>query len=271
MIKTTRLLALLGVLLWTHFALGEDIEQKQACANRLHSHFGLKLDPSSLTLNGLIEIEARLTLCREIRKRTALVYDYRTTSLAFLRDTLAKLEACERIELAFNVILQPGHHSLSKLEEVEKRLEVASRIYRFYGRDVNWRDATLPQLLAEEQRLVASIPRLPQPNLQPLAKTAVAYSFVAPAASYSSSSFGSSYASSTSTTSDRSSLGSYYDPTYRPYVGDHYVESYMKSDGSWVRGHMRTNADDSFWNNYSSKGNVNPYTGRTGTRTPWSR
>jgi uncharacterized protein (TIGR03000 family) len=62
--------------------------------------------------------------------------------------------------------------------------------------------------------------------------------------------------------------GRYYDPTYRPAVGEHYVQGYYRSDGTYVRGHWKTNADDSFWNNYSSWGNVNPHTGKVGTKLP---
>ena len=36
---------------------------------------------------------------------------------------------------------------------------------------------------------------------------------------------------------------------------------YSRKDGTYVPGHMGTNPDNSFWNNYSPKGNVNPYTG----------
>lgn len=60
----------------------------------------------------------------------------------------------------------------------------------------------------------------------------------------------------------------YYDYNYRPPVGDHYVQPHYRSDGTYVPGHYRTNADDSFWNNYSSWGNVNPYTYRVGNVVP---
>lgn len=65
-----------------------------------------------------------------------------------------------------------------------------------------------------------------------------------------------------------SSAGRYYDYNYRPAVGDHYVASYVRRDGTFVEGHNQTNRDDSFWNNWSSSGNVNPYTGRVGSRSP---
>ena len=60
----------------------------------------------------------------------------------------------------------------------------------------------------------------------------------------------------------------YYDPGYRPSVGRHYVNSYIRSNGTYVHGHYKTNSDDSFWNNWSSAGNTNPYTGHKGTKLP---
>lgn len=62
--------------------------------------------------------------------------------------------------------------------------------------------------------------------------------------------------------------GRYYDPTYRPPVGEHYVSGYYRKDGTYVSGHYQTNRDGSFWNNYSSAGNLNPHTGKVGTKLP---
>ena len=45
-----------------------------------------------------------------------------------------------------------------------------------------------------------------------------------------------------------------------------YVRSYFKSNGTFVFGHYRSKADGNFFNNYSTKPNINPYTGRVGTR-----
>ncbi len=69
-------------------------------------------------------------------------------------------------------------------------------------------------------------------------------------------------------TSSAASSGRYYDYNYRPSVGDHYVSPHIRSDGTFVQGHMKTDSDDSFWNNWSSSGNLNPYTGRTGSKVP---
>lgn len=52
---------------------------------------------------------------------------------------------------------------------------------------------------------------------------------------------------------------------------DHYVSPYYRSDGTYVQGHHQTNADSSRTNNYSSQGNVNPYTGQAGTVNPYTQ
>src|SRR5438128_1003997 len=65
--------------------------------------------------------------------------------------------------------------------------------------------------------------------------------------------------------------GNYYDYNYRPPVGEHYVPGYNRRDGTYVGAHYQTNADGSFWNNWSSYGNVNPHTGKVGTKLPSTR
>jgi hypothetical protein len=72
----------------------------------------------------------------------------------------------------------------------------------------------------------------------------------------------------TPTTTTTTRTDRYYDVNYRPPVGEHYVKGYYRKNGTYVSGHYRTNRDNSFWNNYSSKGNVNPHTGKVGTRRP---
>lgn len=51
----------------------------------------------------------------------------------------------------------------------------------------------------------------------------------------------------------------------RKSSSDVYVKSYVKSNGTVVQGHMRSAPDKSAGNNFSTKGNVNPYTGEVGT------
>jgi hypothetical protein len=49
-----------------------------------------------------------------------------------------------------------------------------------------------------------------------------------------------------------------------------YVHGYTKKDGTHVAPHYRSNPDGNPYNNWSTKGNVNPYTGQAGTRNPYS-
>ena len=51
-------------------------------------------------------------------------------------------------------------------------------------------------------------------------------------------------------------------------VGSHSVSGYVKSNGTTVKSHIRTNSDRTQRNNWTSKPNVNPYTGKAGTKTP---
>jgi hypothetical protein len=56
--------------------------------------------------------------------------------------------------------------------------------------------------------------------------------------------------------------------------GSVYVRPYVRSDGAYVPGHYRSAPDGNPYNNWSTQGNVNPYTGQLGTvdpyRTPFS-
>jgi hypothetical protein len=51
----------------------------------------------------------------------------------------------------------------------------------------------------------------------------------------------------------------------RKSTSDVYVRPYVKSNGTVVQGHMRSAPDKTGGNNFSTKGNVNPYTGAAGT------
>ena len=48
--------------------------------------------------------------------------------------------------------------------------------------------------------------------------------------------------------------------------GDVYVRGYTRRDGTYVQPHYRSAPDGDFYNNWSTKGNVNPYTGVPGTK-----
>lgn len=45
------------------------------------------------------------------------------------------------------------------------------------------------------------------------------------------------------------------------------VRGYYRSNGTYVSPHMRSSPDGNFYNNWSTVGNINPYTGKEGTKT----
>lgn len=47
------------------------------------------------------------------------------------------------------------------------------------------------------------------------------------------------------------------------------VRGHFRSDGTYVAPHYRSAPDSSRYNNYSTQGNINPYTGSAGTAQPW--
>ena len=51
--------------------------------------------------------------------------------------------------------------------------------------------------------------------------------------------------------------------------GSHSVKGYVKKNGTYVSPHRATNPNRTRSDNWSTRGNVNPYTGRPGTRPPY--
>ena len=49
---------------------------------------------------------------------------------------------------------------------------------------------------------------------------------------------------------------------------DQYVNGYTRQDGTYVNGYTRSTPDSSYNNNFSTRGNVNPYTGSYGSSSP---
>jgi hypothetical protein len=47
---------------------------------------------------------------------------------------------------------------------------------------------------------------------------------------------------------------------------DDWVRGYYRSSGTYVQPHYRSNADGNFYDNWSTRPNVNPHTGQMGTR-----
>ena len=52
----------------------------------------------------------------------------------------------------------------------------------------------------------------------------------------------------------------------RTHHGDIHVRGYMRKSGTSVRSYWRTGRNFNKADNYSTKGNVNPYTGKRGTK-----
>lgn len=46
---------------------------------------------------------------------------------------------------------------------------------------------------------------------------------------------------------------------------DQYVQGYTRQDGTYVQGYYRSSPNSSVTDNYSYKGNTNPYTGENGS------
>lgn len=55
-----------------------------------------------------------------------------------------------------------------------------------------------------------------------------------------------------------------------PAFGHVTVGGYSRSNGTYVAPYVRTAPDSSRLNNYSTKGNINPYTGQEGHVEPWA-
>ncbi len=50
---------------------------------------------------------------------------------------------------------------------------------------------------------------------------------------------------------------------------DQYVNGYTRRDGTYVEPHYQTNPNSTKLDNYSTQGNVNPYTGKAGAVDPY--
>jgi hypothetical protein len=51
-------------------------------------------------------------------------------------------------------------------------------------------------------------------------------------------------------------------------VADQWVNGYFRKVGTYVQGYWRSEPDQKYWNNWSSWGNTNPYTGKKGYDLP---
>ncbi|MFD1610856.1 hypothetical protein ACFSCW_03465 [Sphingomonas tabacisoli] len=49
-----------------------------------------------------------------------------------------------------------------------------------------------------------------------------------------------------------------------------YTRGYVTRNGTYVAPHYSTTPNSTRWDNWSTRGNVNPYTGQVGTKNPYS-
>lgn len=49
-----------------------------------------------------------------------------------------------------------------------------------------------------------------------------------------------------------------------------HVQPYVRKDGTYVEGHMRSAPNNTRQDNYTTQGNTNPYTGKQGTVDPYA-
>lgn len=55
------------------------------------------------------------------------------------------------------------------------------------------------------------------------------------------------------------------------FASDESVGGYMRRDGTYVPPHHRTTPNETKMDNYSTQGNVNPYTGQAGRVDPYQQ
>jgi len=54
-----------------------------------------------------------------------------------------------------------------------------------------------------------------------------------------------------------------------PALADTSVNGYYRSNGTYVEPYHRSDPNGNVYDNWSTRGNVNPYTGESGTRNPY--
>ncbi|TDR30244.1 hypothetical protein [Hydromonas duriensis] len=76
-------------------------------------------------------------------------------------------------------------------------------------------------------------------------------------------------------TAQAKTYGSYGYSTYKPTKSyycagcntqDHYVRPSVRKNGEYVQGYMKTNTNRTRVDNFTQYGNINPYTGKRGTK-----
>ena len=60
-----------------------------------------------------------------------------------------------------------------------------------------------------------------------------------------------------------------YTPRTSSLSGEHYTSGYTRQNGTPVHSYHATNPNATKFDNWSTKGHINPYTGQAGTKSPY--
>ncbi len=256
---------------WTEFSLSElyGLESQAEIAKRVKGKHAIALDWTKLTTNELIDSEIRISKASNLNKQYSVSVDWKNFTLDQLLDVEKRIRISAHLKDTFGVDAPWENLSEFELSQLVTKLTYngtprKQRRFRTAYEEYLEQEATLKRSLDQFQRKDSSIASAAgiQPTLPSTLggnKSSVTIPKVIP---QSRNQFGNEGIDHSTKYPD------YYNPFYRPPVGDHWVDSHYRSDGTYVNGHHRTDRDNSFWNNYSSKGNFNPYTGTIGQKTP---
>ncbi len=249
-----------GISITQHAYSSTDLERiaQVEIARRRYAALGIRITQYAYSVEDL-ERMAQVEIAR--KKYTAL--GIRITQYAYSVEDVERMAAVEIARekyAASGIHITQNVYSVDDLERVasveKKRREYASRGVHIDSPafDVAALDqlaasqTTRPLQFGSTRSASNALPLIAVPNVSSPKSTARDSRLYASTPSYNDS--------------------NYYNPNYRPPVSERYVRPYVRSNGEFVEGHIKTNPDDSFWNNYSSKGNVNPYSGKIGSRLP---
>jgi hypothetical protein len=286
--KTPLSIALLVCL--THAAYGQtnSDDRLKSLANRVSETYGVSIDPATTSLDDLIDLERRLKLAKQIKDAYGIDVDYRKYSDRQLDDIAIRVREVARINRVHGLNLDRQQFAFEKLVDADSRIQLANRIKVKFGESLQWQDFSLSEMLDAQARMSAGQWARPKKRASEndelsaalrQAEILIRQRWAEPAEvdgrmlGAISGRYGPSGSARTYDFGAPPISTGYYDryvdPTYRPSVGYHWVSPYFRN-GSLVRGHFQTNPDSSFWNNWSSKRNINPFTGRVGTKIPSS-
>src|ERR1051326_7841940 len=265
---------------------------KSAFVDRISQVYGVSIDSSTTSLDDLVDLERRLKLTKQLKDAYRIDLDYRKYSERQLNDVALRVREVARINRNHGLQLDWHQYSFEQLADADSRIQLADRIKREYGELLRWQDYSFselsdaqtkisagqwsgPKKQADENDHLAAILReaeilnlIRQQWAEPIEVNGFSLGAISSLYGSGAGSARSSYHGGLPSISS-GYYDRYFDPTYRPSVGFHWVSPYSRN-GSLVRGHFQTNADDSFWNNWSSKGNVNPFTAHIGNKLPSS-